>query len=71
MELVSEIRKDWNYEISYFQRILLCSRNATVRKLSRKLAPAISGSITKKLTIEFYAAMSSLVLAMQSNIKPS
>lgn len=71
MDRVSKIRKDWNYEISSFQRTLLCNRNAIVRKLSRKYAPAISSSIAEKLTDEFYLAMSSLVLAMQTNIKPS
>ena len=69
MNQVSEIRKDWNYEISFFQRKLLCHRNTIVRKISRKFAPVIPNSTSEKLTDEFYTAMSILVLSMQANIK--
>ncbi|MBL4710644.1 MAG: hypothetical protein JKY48_19635 [Flavobacteriales bacterium] len=69
MDQVSEIRKEWNYEISVTQRNLLCHNNSVVRKLSRKFAPEILNSIAEKLTDEFYAAMSSLVLSMQTNVK--
>jgi hypothetical protein len=69
MDQVSEIRKDWDYNINSLQKKLLCSKNSVVRKLGRKYAPKIPNPIEDKLTIEFYKAMSSLVLAMQNKLK--
>jgi hypothetical protein len=71
MDLISEIRKEWYYEISSFQKMLLCNRNAVVRKLGRKFAPNIPSSIEIKLTATVYKAMSSLVLSMQDKLKSS
>lgn len=69
MDRVSKIREEWNYQSSAIQKFLLCHKNNTVRKLFRKYAPPVSKDIEEKLTEEFYAAMSSFVLLMQSKIK--
>lgn len=69
MDEVSLIRENWEYEISSFQKIMLCNEKFIVRKLSRKLAPSISKKISSKLTIDFYKSMSSLVLLMKAKIK--
>ncbi|MGB0390744.1 MAG: hypothetical protein ACPGD5_04195 [Salibacteraceae bacterium] len=66
MDKVSTIRQEWTFEILAIQKMLLSSENYTIRKISRKIAPSIPESISKKLTPEFYGEMSNLVILMKS-----
>jgi len=65
MDKVSEIRGDWNYEISLMKKWLICHPHVLSRYFAKKFAPAIPQKIGRALTGEFYARIEGLALLMK------
>ncbi len=55
MNQISQIRKDWNYDINGFQNWLLTSKRPIIRKVARKIAPTIPEHINVQLNPDFYS----------------
>lgn len=68
MDRVSEIRKDWRYEISPFRRKLLSRPWPIRRQLLKLLAPPISNDIRQRLTVDLFTDMGRLAQRMAGNL---
>jgi len=60
MDEVSEIRTNWNYEISALTKRLMCRPHVLSRYFAKNFAPAIPEKIGCVLSAEFYVRMKKL-----------
>lgn len=68
MDEVSEIRTNWNYEISPLKKRLMCHPHVLSRYFAKNFAPKIPEKIGGILTSEFYSRMGKLVLLMKEKL---
>jgi hypothetical protein len=66
---VSSLRKDWDYRISSFRRLLITKPTPISRFFVRRWAPSIPEEIKKVLTHDFYQRMLVLVTQMRRNLQ--
>lgn len=69
MDEVSTIRVKWAPTLTRAQRWLLTRRSRSFRRLTRRFAPAIPGSIQAVLTDDFYRRMQKLALLMRQKME--
>ncbi|WP_370091380.1 hypothetical protein [Winogradskyella sp.] len=70
IEIASDIRKKWTYNISYQQRLLLQQSNKYIRKIAtRFFSPRIPGFFQKEMNSEFYKNLKLLVAKIEKEIK--
>jgi len=67
MDEVSEIRTNWNYEISPLKKRLMCHPHILSRYFAKNFAPAIPEKIGRVLTAEFYERMRKLAFLMKES----
>ncbi|MDO8549620.1 MAG: hypothetical protein Q7S39_05655 [Ignavibacteria bacterium] len=72
MDIVSEIRKNWHYDINALQKWMLTRTNKYFRRFIIPFAaPSIPADIKSKLTDDFYKQMYSLTYAMREKLNVS
>ena len=64
MDKVSEIRADWNYEVSALKKRMMCHTHVLSRYFAKRFAPKIPERIGSVLTAEFYSRMGKLASLM-------
>lgn len=69
MDEVSNIRDNWNYEISAFKRRMMCNPHVLSRSFAKKYVPTISNRLKEILKDDFYYRMQYLVTLMQENLQ--
>lgn len=69
MDEVSNIRANWNSEISVFKKRMLCSPNVLSRNFAKKYVPTISNRIKEILKDDFYYRMRHLVILMREDLQ--
>lgn len=65
MDEVSQIRADWNYEISAFKKRLMSHPHVLSRYFAKRFAPDIPDKIGSVLTADFYSRMKKLAVLMK------
>jgi hypothetical protein len=65
MDEVSNIRANWNYEISAFKKQLVSHPYVLSRYFSKRFGPAIPDKIGRILTADFYSRMKKLAVLMK------
>jgi hypothetical protein len=70
IEVASSIRQMWNYELNYFQKIIMTSPGKFYRILAKRLfAPRIDGEIGKLLGNQFYSECRELLESMHRKLQ--
>ena len=70
IKIASQVRKDWDKELNFFQSFLLKQTNTLLRKIIRKyVAPRINSKTKEKLNSEFYENLSKLIQKIKIDIQ--
>jgi hypothetical protein len=68
--MASEIRKNWSYELNFFQRWIMNKDGRIFRKITQKLlAPRISKKTSDLLDSKFFEQLQELMDSMKNNLK--
>jgi hypothetical protein len=70
IKIASQVRKDWDKELNFFQSFLLKQTNTLLRKIIRKyVAPRINSKTKEKLNSEFYSNLNKLIQKIKIEIQ--
>jgi len=70
IKIASQVRKDWDKELNFFQSFLLKQTNTLLRKIIRKyVAPRINSKTKEKLNSEFYSNLYKLIQKIKIEIQ--
>ncbi len=69
IESASKIRKEWNYELSFFQKKIMSNEHKLFRKLTKLvIAPKVSKELAIFLNTEFKMALSIFISSIKKNV---
>ncbi|MCR9287874.1 MAG: nucleotidyltransferase domain-containing protein [Bacteroidetes bacterium] len=69
IQIASEIREDWVYQLNYFQRLIMTREEKLFRKITEKLiAPKIPVRFSKKLNTAFFQNLRQLMNSMRQKV---
>ena len=69
IEISSQIRQDWAYELNYFQKFVMTRTGFLFRRLTKKyLAPSVNQDFLNRLNEDFFESLNLLIKKISQNI---